>query len=108
MDWDHLQHGMAISIVCQVVVQGPKSLLVTTVDKPNRKVKVVGELPSASSGMWTILAAKVIDVKNLTIEVGGASSMHPIGPCTCSQLCQVVELCCGVVPLDFALLLVWT
>ena len=95
-EWSSLQYGDSVSFVFQVRVRGTNSWVVSNVEKPIQKIALVGKLPDAAHGMWTVLDAKVTQVKPLTVEVGDQTSLHAIGPCTCSQLCQVVELCCGV------------
>lgn len=95
-DWLNLQYGDSISFVFQVVIRGQSQWVVNTVDKPVQKVTLDGMLPQSDHGMWTILEAKVSQVKPLKVSVGEVTTLHAIGPCTNLQLCQVVEMCCGV------------
>ena len=94
--WDQIQYGESVSFVCQLLVKSPDKLLVVSLDRPCRKVFIKGQLPDNGSTTWCLLDAKVIDVKPMTLEIGGATSLFPVPSCGRSKLNQVIELCCGI------------
>ena len=94
-EWSNLQHGDSVSFVGQVLIAGVDRCIFTTMDRPVRKVVMLGSLPDVCQ-CWVILQAKVRDASELTIEVGGATTLHKVEPCAAHKLDQVVELCCGL------------
>ena len=94
--WDQIQFGEKVSFVCHILVAGNGSSVVTTVDKPCRKILVRGSFPDQSVLTWTIVEAKVCEVSPLTIEFSGETSLFPVPPCDRTKLNQVIELCCGI------------
>ena len=77
--WDRIQYGESVSFVCQLLVKGQDKLLVTTLDRPSRKVFIKGQFADNGLTTWCILDvqyAKVIDVKPLTLEIGGDHPIH--------------------------------
>ena len=94
--WDSLQHGDSVDVVIQIIVDGGNHWIATTMDRPNRKLTVTGDLPKESHAAWVVLQAKVKQVSPPVLEIGEVGAMFPIKPCTCPKLEQVVELCCGI------------
>ena len=95
-DWGNLQHGDSISLVVQLMVRCDNQSIVTTLERPCRQVCVIGTFPSTDATTFCVLDAKVVQVKPLTVELGGASTVCPVPACDRKQLNQVIELCCGI------------
>ena len=94
--WESIQHGEAVSFACQVFVRGAERSIASTLERPARRIEVIGKLPISDATCFVILEAKVVQARPPVVEVGELTYIAPIPACDRKCLNRVVELCCGL------------
>ena len=83
-------------VVNTLVIFEDGNVLGTTVDRPSKQVLIKGLQGNIPSGVFVVVAAKIVQVQPLLIcEIGDGSLCCQMPPCSSHHLDAVVELCSG-------------